>query len=66
MSCAKNIHAGGDFDDFLKEDGIFKEVEARALKRALALQVHEPKAEVRTDARDAAPRGRSFESDSRS
>ncbi len=37
----KNIHAGSNFDDFLKEDGIFKEVEARAFKRALALQVQD-------------------------
>jgi DNA-binding Xre family transcriptional regulator len=37
----KNPHAGGNFDDFLKEDGIFEEVEARALKRAFALRVHD-------------------------
>jgi DNA-binding Xre family transcriptional regulator len=37
----KNPHAGGDFDDFLKEEGIFEAVEARALKRALALRVQD-------------------------
>ena len=37
----KNPHAGSDFDAFLKEDGIFEEVEARALKRALALRVQD-------------------------
>ena len=37
----KNIHAGSDFDDFLKSEGIFEEVEARALKRALAMQVQD-------------------------
>ncbi|MBC8040197.1 MAG: XRE family transcriptional regulator [Opitutaceae bacterium] len=37
----KNIHAGSDFDDFLKADGVLQEVEARAIKRALALQVHD-------------------------
>jgi DNA-binding Xre family transcriptional regulator len=37
----KNPHAGSDFDDFLKEEGIFDEVEARALKRALALSVQD-------------------------
>jgi DNA-binding Xre family transcriptional regulator len=37
----KNPHAGSDFDDFLKEEGIFAEVEARALKRALALSVQD-------------------------
>jgi predicted XRE-type DNA-binding protein len=34
-----NSHAGGSFDDFLKEDGIYEEVQARALKRALAEQL---------------------------
>ena len=33
-----NPHHGSDFDDFLKEEGIFDEVQARALKRALAEQ----------------------------
>ena len=37
----KNPHAGGDFGDFLREEGIFEEVEARALKRVLALRVHD-------------------------
>lgn len=36
-----NPHSGGSFDDFLKEDGIFEEVQARALKRALAEQLRE-------------------------
>ena len=34
-----NPHTGGSFDDFLKEDGIFEEVQARALKRALSEQL---------------------------
>lgn len=34
----RNIHRGSDFDDFLKQEGIFDEVHARALKRALAEQ----------------------------
>lgn len=34
-----NPHAGSSFDDFLKEDGIYEEVQARALKRALAEQL---------------------------
>jgi antitoxin HicB len=34
-----NPHAGSKFDDFLKEDGIYEEVQARALKRALAEQL---------------------------
>ena len=34
-----NPHHGSSFDDFLREDGIFEEVQARALKRALAEQL---------------------------
>lgn len=34
-----NPHAGSDFDDFLKGEGIFDEVQARALKRAVAEQI---------------------------
>lgn len=34
-----NPHRGSDFDDFLKEDGMYEEVQARALKRALAEQL---------------------------
>ena len=34
-----NPHAGSGFDDFLKEDGIYEQVQARALKRALAEQL---------------------------
>lgn len=35
----KNPHRGGDFRDFLNERGILGEVEARALKQALSLQL---------------------------
>ena len=35
----KNIHRGSDFRDFLKEEGMLEEVEERALKQALALQL---------------------------
>ena len=34
-----NPHAGSSFDDFLKEEGIYEEVQARAIKRALAEQL---------------------------
>ena len=34
-----NPHAGSSFDEFLKEDGIYEEVQAHALKRALAEQL---------------------------
>eukprot|EP01034_Spumella_vulgaris_P025429 gene25429-31890_t len=36
-----NPHTGSSFDDFLKEDGIYEEVQARALKRALAEQLND-------------------------
>ena len=36
-----NPHRGSDFDDFLKEDGLFELVQARALKRALAEQLED-------------------------
>ena len=34
-----SIHRGSNFDDFLKKESIFEEVQARALKRALAEQL---------------------------
>ena len=36
-----NPHTGSDFDEFLVEEGLFEEVQARALKRALAEQLEE-------------------------
>lgn len=36
---SKKIHRGSDFRDFLKEQGILGELEARALKQALSLQL---------------------------
>ena len=35
----KNPHDGSTLDDFLRKEGVFEEVEAAALKRALALKV---------------------------
>ena len=35
----KNRHRGSDLRDLLREDGMLEEVEARAWKRALALQL---------------------------
>jgi len=32
----RNPNTGSSFDDFLKEEGIFEEVQANALQRALA------------------------------
>ena len=35
----KNKHRGSDFRDFLNEEGVLGEVEARALKQAMSLQI---------------------------
>lgn len=37
----RNLYTGSKFDDFLKDEGIFDEVQAKALKRALAEQLEE-------------------------
>ena len=34
-----NKHSGTNFDDYLIEEGVFEEVQAKALKRALAQQL---------------------------
>jgi len=36
-----NLHTGSRFDDFLKEEGIYEEVQAKAIKRVLAEQLEE-------------------------
>jgi len=38
---AKNPHEGSSFDDFLKEDGLYEECTAAALKKVLAWQLEE-------------------------
>ena len=37
----KNKHIGSDFDDFLKEEGIYEECSAVAIKRVVAFQIAE-------------------------
>jgi len=37
----RNPHFGSNFDDFLKDEGVFEEVQAKALKRALSEQIEE-------------------------
>jgi hypothetical protein len=37
----RNPHLGSSFDDFLKEEGIFEEVTAAAMKRVLAWQIEQ-------------------------
>lgn len=34
-------HVGNDFDDFLKEEGIYEQVQAVAIKRVIAYQIAE-------------------------
>ncbi len=36
-----NPHLGSDFDDYLKEEGIYEEAHAKAAKRVLAWQLSE-------------------------
>jgi antitoxin HicB len=36
-----NPHSGSNFDDFLEEEGIFEEVQAKALKRVVAEQIED-------------------------
>ena len=35
----KNVHIGGNFDDYLKEEGMLAETEATATKRVIAYQI---------------------------
>ena len=37
----RNSRIGSDFDDFLREEGVLEEVQAAAVKRALAAQLEE-------------------------
>jgi antitoxin HicB len=38
---AENSHTGSSFDDFLKEEGVYEECTASALKRVLAWQIEQ-------------------------
>ena len=37
----RNPHTGSNFDDFLKQENLFEEVHAKALKRVLAGQIED-------------------------
>ena len=41
MSKPKNPHIGGSLDDFLKEEGIYEETQAQAIKEVVAWQLAE-------------------------
>ena len=49
-----NKHRGSDFDDFLREEGIYEEVCAAAVKRVLAAQVAEALEEMHKTVSDLA------------
>lgn len=36
-----NVHIGGNFDDFLNEEGLLAEAEATAVKRVISFQIQE-------------------------
>ena len=42
---ARNKHVGGDFDDFLREEGLLAPAEATAVKRVIAYQIKKEMAE---------------------
>ena len=37
----RNIHAGSNFDDFLKKEGLLADVESVAIKRIVAFQIEQ-------------------------
>ena len=57
-----NQYSGGNFDDFLAEEGILDEVTARAYKRLLALQVQDAMMEAQVSKSELAGRLRTSRS----
>ncbi len=51
-----NQHIGSDFDDFLREEGIFAEVEAAAIKKVIACMITEAMAEAHINKSEMARR----------
>jgi DNA-binding Xre family transcriptional regulator len=51
-----NQYSGGNFDDFLAEEGILDEVTARAYKRLLTLQVQDAMTEAQVSKSELAGR----------
>jgi antitoxin HicB len=41
MSKRKNSHIGGSLDDFLKDEGVYEETQAQAIKEVVAWQLAE-------------------------
>lgn len=44
---AKNKHLGSNFEDFLKEEGIYEDVTERAIKKVLAWELEEARKKKR-------------------
>ena len=57
-----NRYTGSGFDDFLKEEGIFEEVTARAHKRLLALELQDAMLEMELSKTELAERLRTSRS----
>ncbi len=55
-----NQHISSDFDDFLREEGIFAEVEAAAIKKVIAYMITEAMAEAHINKSDFNQSGRQF------
>jgi DNA-binding Xre family transcriptional regulator len=53
-----NPHIGSDFDDFLKQEGLYEEVNAGAAKKFLAMQLSHALAESRLTKTELAARMR--------
>ena len=39
MSKKRNLHIGSSLDDFLKEEGVFEELQVQAIKEVVAWQL---------------------------
>ena len=59
---SRNRHLGSPFDDFLREYGLLEEVDAAAIKRVLAWQLHEAMARQRVTKVEMARRMRTSRS----
>jgi antitoxin HicB len=56
MNRRTNLHRGSDFDEFLKEEGIFEEVTANALMRVAVEQIRAEMARLRINEAELARR----------
>lgn len=52
----KNDHIGSSFEDFLREEGIYEEVEASAIKKVIACMIEQSMVESRVSKSEMARR----------